>query len=544
MNVYEKRGPGAGLLAGLFLLALGISSAVNAVEWRCAPGDLSGWDENWNKIIGISSAIPDVDKRCDALLQNAPEDQIQVVIFPTGFAASEKDIFFEEAEEFRLGVSEDWSFNDLIFTQKYKHQFMYVAVWIESTPVGDDDALFSSKIGSENIGRLLMNDKEAFDKVNDIRGEHIFFNPANIAVIFNESGRANATLPNRKDGQLMGVSRTSFSSDDHTKMHEMGHSYMGWQDEYTEFLENAQGQDMPIDIRSLDWLTFLGLWTFPTDESSTATPLSALLNVYDINFSEIYTAGSDNVSPSICPATVGQYSLCGDPNYPYHHDYYAFDGSGPFTGLFKENSDSLMTSSWYQSDSQDRVMATAFSGVPGRPNDRIRNAGPLGLVDLAKKVDSPTQEEYISLILLAYDEDKFHTWQPTLEYEVEIHYQERVSDTCYFFGIPYVCTKLVDAEGVGFTFEPTLQTINYENSALKLIADFVSSVSGNVGNVISEFTEALDGTNIPYQPFVVEVPDGGENYKWRFRTRNGSKVGECGDACSGWTNYTYFYNFD
>src|SRR5207237_7750589 len=155
--------------------------------------------------------------------------------------------------------------------------------------------------------------------------------------------------------------------------HELAHAGLNYLDEYVE----AGLQD--LSIRQIDLATPLVL--FDGSWGGFIAAINDLLGVYDYNLSEILSNnGNDNMATSAWPTTV--YTP-GYPSQSYPYEGGMFFGRGTFhaAGSNLMNRDFVMRGAddgfaYAHSSSQQQVINAAFGGAAGRPNDRLRNAGP------------------------------------------------------------------------------------------------------------------------------------------------------------------------
>jgi hypothetical protein len=194
------------------------------------------------------------------------------------------------------------------------------------------------------------------------------------------------------------------------------------------------------------------------------------------------------------------------------------------------------------SGSQQRVIGAAFDGWIGRPNDRIRAAGPRNGWPLA--LGSQTH-------VMLYDGDKNHHFHPTLGYTVQVGWYERVWHTCWAAFIPYPCydDEWRTAEK---WVQPEARSIALKTSALYELGSLAQGVVCAVGinevpngsGAIRLCDQPLDtlannflptlSFPVPYQDVEVPASQWLTTYWWRFRTDNGAWT-------SGWTGWSSFY---
>jgi len=200
----------------------------------------------------------------------------------------------------------------------------------------------------------------------------------------------------------------------------------------------------------------------------------------------------------------------------------------------------------HHSVAQNRVLNTVFTGEPGRPNDRLRNAGPLNSIPV------------FGATLVAYDEDKHHHWQPTLEYHVERQWLETKFRTCRWGWISYPCNPYDEIVSERATFAANTELLEIENSkeAIGILYDELCELFASAGDcaaysiddIYAILTNFGPDIKMPYQFMTVYAPLLSSGHYWRFRTSNGLSCtqtcddwneGEC-SSCSAWTEFTAY----
>jgi hypothetical protein len=470
----------------------------------------------------------------------------QVFLTSTGFAESERSDFWSEFDRI-VAMMTTQAGN--VWSVQQRERLLFVGYFVAGGPIGAADAAFGASIPRHPVRGYAtsLSQQAVYDKIAQIAGNQIYgLKPFTAGVLFNSFQSpvtANAAPPSFV-GKPFGVAK--FTRADlrdrgaYITTHELAHAGLNFLDEYVE-----QGfQD--LNIRQIDAATPLALfdWTW----GGLVNAISDLLGVYDYNISEILAAnGNDNIALSSWPATVWTPGWNGE-SYPWE--------GGMFfgRGTFHNSGDNLMNGNYVvrgpgdgfafaHSPAQQRVVNTAFYGGAGRPNDRLRNAGPKAGWPLA--FGSSTR-------VMLYDGDKNNHFQPTRSYTVQVGWYDRVWKTCWAGIFPHPCYDDV-WRTAQTTVAPTQRSIDLKMSSLYGLANLVQSAACAVG--ISEVPKGDGGTfrlcdadlatmsaqflptvkfTVPYQDVEVPARQWLTTYWWRFSTYNGV-------VQSGWTGWSSFY---
>lgn len=471
----------------------------------------------------------------------------QVFLTSAGFADAERNDFWSEFDRivaFMTGPSAGnaWSVQE-------RDRLLFVGYFVPGGALGAPDAAFGALIAQHpirgyatSLSQAAVYAKIAQIAASDVRG----LNPFSAGVLFNtyqSPVTANAAPPSfvQKSFGVAKFTRADLNErGSYITTHELAHAGLDYLDEYVEpGFEN-------FSIRQLDLATPLALfdWTW----GGFVNAISDLLGVYSYNISEILAAnGNDNIALGPWPATVSTPG--------YSPEYYAWEGGFFFgRGAWHMSGDNLMNDNnlvrgagdgfaFAHSGSQQRVINQAFWGGAGRPNDRLRNAGPSNGWPLA--FGSSTH-------VMMYDGDKNHHFQPTRSYNVQVGWYDRVWSTCWAGFFPYPCYSDVWRTAQN-TVLPSTRQINLKVSSLYGLANLVQGAVCAVG--ISEIPKG-DGTSfrlcdsdlstlannflptitfpVPYQDVEVPASQWMTTYWWRFQTNNGY-------VQSGWTGWSSFY---
>ncbi|MCC6810630.1 MAG: hypothetical protein IT381_24580 [Deltaproteobacteria bacterium] len=464
----------------------------------------------------------------------------QVLVFATGYSAEEEATFWSDFNGVVTQMTGTAGQN--VYSRQQKERWLFFGEFRPSSTLASRTALFGAEvIAHPSRGEMLvMKSDDVYARVDQLRSSGFpYLRPFTASVIFNTfRGTANASPPsfigkpygtakfNRGDAQSSWVAT-----------HEIGHSGMNFLDEYTEW-----GME-DLSIRSIDVLTPLLLlnasWRGVFDA------LGSLTTVYDIDLSEILAAdGNDNIALSPFPSTV-------QPSTP---EVYLYEGGMMFgRGTWHMKGKSLMNGfgnlrgpddsiSNTHTPAQQRVINTMYSGVPGRPNNRLRNAGPIDGWPLA--FGSKTR-------VMLFDSDKHHHFQGTKKYTVQVGWYERQWKTCWAAFIPYPCSTDVwkTAER---TVTPERRTVNFKISfaygLLTLTQDLVCKLgirevnvggspfqlcSTDLSTISTSLLPAIE-FQMPYQDVDVPASQWMTTYHWRFKTNNGAMD-------SGYTGWSRFF---
>ncbi|HUJ27660.1 MAG TPA: hypothetical protein VLW85_16665, partial [Myxococcales bacterium] len=370
--------------------------------------------------------------------------------------------------------------------------------------------------------------------------------PFGAAVVFNTTQSpitANAAPPSlvQKPFGIAKYTRQDLSDRGaYVPTHELAHASLNFLDEYVEAgFEN-------LSMKQIDIATPLALfdWTW----GGFVSAINDLFGVYSVNISEILAHnGNDNMATTPGVSTVWTWG--------YPMQWYGYEG-GMFFGLgtFHQAGSNLMNDDYVMrgwddgfafahSPSQQQVVDNAFDGGIRRPNDRLRNAGPMNGWPLA--FGSQTH-------VMLFDGDKNHHFHPTQYYNVQVGWYDRQWSTCWQWGvIPYPCYNDVWTTAQAGVW-PAYRSLSLPMSSLYGLAKLaqqlvcavgineVSSGGGtirlcdqNLDTIANNFLPTLNFP-VPYQDVSVPASQWFTTYWWRFQTWNGA-------TWSGYTGWSSFY---
>ena len=470
----------------------------------------------------------------------------QVFLTSAGFADAERNDFWSEFDRI---VSMMTTQAGNVWSVQERDRLLFVGYFVAGGALGAPDAAFGASIARHPIRGYATSLSQAavYAKIDSIKTNEIHgLAPFTAGVLFNSFQTpvtANAAPPSFVQ-RAFGVAK--FTRADlnergaYITTHELAHAGLNFLDEYVE----SGFED--LNMRQIDVATPLALfdWTW----GGFINAISDLLGVYDYNISEILAAnGNDNIALSSWPATVWTPG--------YGSEYYAWEGGMFFgRGTYHMSGDNLMNGNtvvrgdgdrfaFAHSGSQQRVVNQAFWGGAGRPNDRLRNAGPKNGWPLA--LGSSTH-------VMLYDGDKNHHLQPTRSYSVQVGWYDRVWKTCWAGFVPYPCYDDVWRTAQNTAF-PSTRQINLKLSSLYGLANLAQQLTCAVG--INEIPKSDGGTirlcdqdlstlanqflptitfAVPYQDVEVPASQWFTTYWWRFSSNNGY-------VQSGWTGWSSFY---
>lgn len=481
---------------------------------------------------------------CTAEQLADPKKYRQVLLFPGGYTDEDYDLWKATVVKYIRSVTD---VDAKVYSSRYKEQLLYRTYWIPGDKLGGYFSTFGAKVFAHPIrGKALtLRQDEVVSRIESIQKADPDLKPWVVMVVFNTHEpdiTANAAPPNFL-GQPYGIGKvTAEDLEGHyTAMHEMAHAGLNYLDEY---IEGGFGDQ---DITSLDALAPLILmdgswagWTAAIDN---------LFGVYTIRISETLAGlGNDNIDVTMYPSRV---ATPGYVSNAYENEGGMFFGKGTFHDRIPNimGSDDGVTDTvndgfgYDQSFSQSTVIRQAFvRDVPRRPNDRLRNAGPIGT--WAVKFGDTSR-------VMMYDGDKHHHYHPTATYDVQVGWDERDWKTCWEGPIPYPCYDeiwtVVEKE-----VTPEKRTVQLKASAAFGLAGMVQGVLCGLGFdtfatgggefnlcvlTLEQMSNAFLPTlvfTLPYQETVVPASQWMTTYKWRFRTHNGLYT-------SGWTGWTSFF---
>ena len=472
----------------------------------------------------------------------------QLLFLATGFTASEREVFFAEVHvmiDQLVGpaVQNVWS-------RRHASDLLFIAQFTASSDVGNANARFGAKVVAQpSRGKALSLALDSvYAEVARLKAQELAtLRPIGVLVLFDfffpsdDDVIGNAAPPSftQKGYGVAKMSRQELINKPRRLSHELAHASMNLLDEYVEHgLED-------VNIRQLDVLTPLLL--LDASWSGALRAVSDLSSLYDWDFSDLLANnGADNVALSRWPATVSTRGFTPE-RYDYEHGMFFGRGVFHMRGKNLMNSDRIARGpddgfALDHSASQLRSIATAFDGMPRRPNDRLRAAGP--------KNGWPLAFGDATRVMLA-DPDKLHAFQPTTRYDVQLGWYERDWKTCWAGFVPYPCY-----EEVWTTAErqvtPKTQTVKLESSAAFGLAGLVQKILCGAGVDEIKSNEGVFhlceadlsvtlGTLMPtlvfaapYQEVTVPARQWMTTYYWRFRTHNAA-------TASGWTGWSSFY---
>jgi hypothetical protein len=462
----------------------------------------------------------------------------QILVFPTGYLASEESVFWADFEQMIVQMARA---GQEVYSGKYRDQILYFGHFIAGGSLGTPESLFRGRISSHPIrGKALTVRQNEVYAVTEELKVITQVEPIGVALIFNTMERvtANASPPTFID-RTYGVARMTRGDlgGPYIASHELAHAALNFVDEYIE----AGFQGMNISILNLlsPMAIFNGTW------AGFKTGMSDLFGVFNWKISEILAAnGTDNVDITSSPSRVVTEG--------YEPNAYEFEGGMFFgRGTYHDTGENLMNSvaqpvpgngfGWAHSESQWSVLKQVFEQPARafRPNDRIRNAGPWNgwPFEMGKKG-----------AVFLFDADKEHRWHPTQSYEVQVGWHERRWEKCYAGKLPYPCLKK-EWVTVQKSVRPERIEVDLPSSRLAGTLRVVQKVACALGvkripvggekfdlctMTIDEVADAFLPTlrfPAPYQTVEIPMEQLFTTFYWRFRTVNGSWE-------SGWTGWS------
>lgn len=477
--------------------------------------------------------------QCTQAQLRDPSRYKQILVLPAGFNSSEYATFIGEYDKLIANME---NAGPSVYSNEHRDRILYVASWTPGGALNTPEALFEARLLNNPFrGKALtLNQDAVIGAVNAIRSDELpWLRPWSVLVIFNnlENGVTANASPPTQFGKPYGIARVTRQHLNNTYVapHEVAHSGLNLLDEYIE--DGLQD----LSIRSLDILTPLVLWDF-------GDFLGNLFGVYQYQISEIISAnGNDNIDISRYPSRVNTAG--------YNHNEYENEGGMFFgKGTYHDKVANLMGSNrpgmspedgfdWDHSASQRGVIRQAFDPAAGpqRPNDRIRNAGPVN--------GWPVVGSAVNVLL--FDADKNHHYQPTRSYEVQVGWYARLWNTCWWGPFPYPCSTNTWTTAQK-TVSPTPRSIVLKGTALYGVATIARDVvcglglgslpvGGTTVDICALPVDQLAGAFlpsltfiVPYQQVSVPASQWSTKYYWRFRTRNAART-------SGWTGWSSFY---
>lgn len=481
---------------------------------------------------------------CSRTELSDPVHYRQVLVMPAGYTSGEYAAF---KGDFDALVSKMSNEGGSTYATARRDHLLYIGAWIAGQALNSGAANFGAKVTTNPFrGKALtLKSGEVFTAVNSLQSSHTTLKPFGVLVLFNtlEDGITANAVPPSYTGTGYGIAKMTRHDlgTAYTGIHEFAHASLSFLDEYVEsgFEElNIQNLDILTPLTILD-----GSW------GSWINALGNFLGIYSMKISEVLASnGNDNMDVTRYPSRVAT------PYYsanPYEYEGGAFFGRGTFhdAGNNIMNGNNVMRGpddgfAYAHSASQTEVVKEAFEDPAKalRPNDRIRNAGPLKSWALSWGS---------TVRAMMFDADKHHAFHPTKTYDVQVSWQERTWNTCYRWGIPYPCIAY-SQKTVQKTVTPEERHLNLKTSSLYGLASLTQNVlctagitqigkdSGAVdlcGLSVAEMSSTLLPSiefKIPYQDVSIPTDQKLTTYQWRFRTTNGTFT-------SGWTGWTSFF---
>lgn len=230
------------------------------------------------------------------------------MIFPTGY--QDRKLFERKAEHFRTDTSDDRFFEPAdkaldehyrriitseMWSSVHRERILFLTYWIKGGHIGAEDAVFGGRLIPSPLRpgnhKLKHNESEVDETVSLLQGVCPDLEPIAVVALFNlqetDNIADNGTPPNNHR-RAYGIARISDRKlgKHYAGPHELGHSALGWADEYVE--ESLAS----VNVHEFDRLTPLVI----SDQGPAAAALDMLSN-YDMRLSEIVFAnGYDNMS--------------------------------------------------------------------------------------------------------------------------------------------------------------------------------------------------------------------------------------------------------
>ncbi len=471
----------------------------------------------------------------------------QIPIFSAGFQDGDRITFFNAFDAIIDSAVGAGAGN--VWTVQKKAQLLFIGYFTGGGALADPTSTFGAEVMVHPIRGwgLTLRQDDVYTKIGQMQaGEINNLRPFAAGVLFNTMQNpvtANASPPSFV-AKPYGVAKFTLHDAEQSPYvvtHELAHAGLNYVDEYTESgLENT-------NIKSFDVLTPLvqidGTW------GGWCAAVSNFLGVFSIQISEILANnGNDNVTTSRYPSTVTTPGYSGE-DYAYQSGFFFGLGTWhmPGANLMDDNNVTRGTDDGFayaHSPAQQRVIDYAFGDhTRVRPNDRLLNAGPVNGWPL--EFGSTTH-------VMLRDADKYHQFQPTQSYSVQVGWYERNWKTCWAAFIPYPCYDSVWTTAQK-TVGKTTRSINFQMSAAYALISLAQNLLCELGiteinmsgggkfqlcqsdlNTISSAFLPTVVFNIPYQDLDVPASQWLTTYWWRFSTNNGA-------IQSGWTGWSSFY---
>lgn len=495
-------------------------------------------------------------RRCDEAVLGDLSSYRQILVFPTGY--QDRAVFELEADTLRKSTTVDViraypeDTESEMWSSVHRERLLFLTYWIEGGPVGSEDAVFGGRLAPLPVregAQRLKHDEPAVDaEVEALQEVCPGLDPISVVALFEEQesfGTANATPPIYMK-RAFGIARISNKSifSHYVGPHELGHSAMGWLDEYIE------GSLRYVNVHELDRLTPILIM-----DQGLGAVMFDLLGVYDMSLSEmLFSNGADNVSLVEFPGRVR--TPAGALGSEPYLDEGAYFGYGIYR--FGEDDENLMGDyrtqfeRMRQSPVQVRLMNSAFGTGQDRTNDRLVNAGPPSGFNLAF---GPKWQ------VMLFDEDKNHRWHPTQRYEIEVQWTEQNWVTCRMTAWPYADYPCLETttKTVRKYIDPTADLTSLDGNALLALGNWAIDLLCQSGDVmlsdlgielgidinicevggLDNLLESQFGTlsvHLPYQFIEIPTPRPFTEYLWRFRSNNSEVLADEGN--SGWTEWS------
>lgn len=472
---------------------------------------------------------------CDVSMLSNPSYK-QVVIFPSGYQSGELAQFSRDSDLYVAQMS--LASNPNSYSYIYRSQILYFSYWIPGGALGSPSANFGAQI-VDHITRghiFKMNNSDVVKTIYDIRTRELSsLNPSAVMVILNSTDQtptANAMMASFL-GTNYGIAKLGNSQmlwnaypSGYIAQHETAHAMFGFFDEY---FESSLGE---VSLQGMDPFATPLLLLFGGASNGFGgfwATIQNALGVYEIKFSESLAGnGGENVDVTTHPSRVISDGYTG---LNFDDEGACYFGRGTYT----EMTDNLMKGQAgytshggnlaFSHSASQRLLIDAFFGATprlGKPNDRIRTAGPVGAWSL---------QWGSTARLLMFDADKNSSTHPTVFYDVEIGWweggnwrtaQTRVTAARRTFDLNFAGPLADTVKRVACAFGAGQISVSQGNSI-----DLCSiNASQAVMNVLPVMT-----LPVPYQEVEVQVPAVFTRYFWRFRTFNNSMY-------SGWTGWS------
>lgn len=481
---------------------------------------------------------------CSEANKSDPERFRQVLVLSAGYSDAEYAKF---RGDFTSLVDEASNGGGGTYSTIHRGRILYIGAWVPGKSLASGEANFGAKITANPIRGKALTLKTAgvVGAVKGLRAKEPKLAPLGVVVLFNtDDGDITETaIPSGYTETGYGIAKVTRGSlsGPYVPIHELAHAALNFQDEYVE-----KGFE-EMSVSSLDALTPLAL--LDGSWGGWVAALGSITGVFSVRMSDILAAnGNDNIDVTKYPSRVATSG--------YSANAYEYEGGLFFgRGTWHDSGNNIMNSNqvkrgasdgfaFAHSSAQKEIVKLAFEtpGVARRPNDRIRNAGPL----------KPWGVSWGSTVrALMFDADKNHAFQPTASYDVQVSWEERDWDICYKWGIPYPCYSEV-RRTVQKSVSPNRRYLDLKASKLKGLASLVQNTLCSAGlNQLGNGSSAIDLCSLsvdemmdsslpaikflmPYQEVGIPTDQKLTTYSWRFRTKNG-------EFTSGWTGWASFF---